>query len=73
MGGTSATKDLPPLLMRWYELHILQLQRPGTVPPFDRQYRDTTSPPYAFASGKLDTTPDIEGMSLRQIHSRAMG
>mmetsp|Transcript_44388 Transcript_44388/g.79633 ORF Transcript_44388/g.79633 Transcript_44388/m.79633 type:complete len:912 (-) Transcript_44388:151-2886(-) len=72
-GGTSATEDLPPLLMRRYELRILPLQRPGTFPPFDRQYRDTTSSPYASASGKLDTTPDIEGVSLRQIRSRAMG
>ena len=73
-GGTSATEDLPPILMRRYELRILPLQRPGTFPPFDKQYRDTTSSPYySSLAGKLDTTPQIEGVSLRQIRSRALG
>jgi len=72
-GGGGATEDLPPLLMRRYELRILPLRRPGNFPPFDRQYRDSTSSPYPSAIGKLDTAPEIEGASLRQIRSRAMG
>mgnify|MGYP000078089169 CR=1 FL=1 len=78
-GGTSATEDLPPLLMRRYELRILPLKRPASFPPFDKQYRDTTSSPYpsssaATSTGKLlDTAPEIEGVSLRQIRSRAIG
>jgi len=72
-GITSATEDLPPLLMRRYELRILPIQRPGIYPPFDKQYRDTPTSPYYTSSGKLDTTPDVEGVSLRQIRSRALG
>mmetsp|Transcript_13138 Transcript_13138/g.28396 ORF Transcript_13138/g.28396 Transcript_13138/m.28396 type:complete len:914 (-) Transcript_13138:94-2835(-) len=72
-GGVSATEDLPPLLMRRYELRILPLKRPGMFPPFDRQYRDSTSSPYPSSTGKLDSAPEIEGVSLRQIRSRAMG
>ncbi|KAL7430014.1 hypothetical protein ACHAXH_001406 [Discostella pseudostelligera] len=73
-GNSGATEDLPPLLMRRYELRILPLRRPGTFPPFDRQYRDTPSSPY-FTSlgGKLETIPLIDGVSLRQIRSRALG
>lgn len=74
-GPNSATEDLPPLLMRRYELRILPLKRAGTFPPFDRQYRDTTSSPYPNSSpvAKLETSPDIDGVSLRQIRSRALG
>lgn len=75
-GNLSATEDLPPLLMRRYELRILPLRRPGTFPPFHRQYRDTPSSPYfaeSLGGGKLDTAPAIEGVSLRQIRSRALG
>jgi DNA replicative helicase MCM subunit Mcm2 (Cdc46/Mcm family) len=74
--NTAATEDLPPLLMRRYELRILPLRRPGTFPPFERQYRDTASSPYftSLGGGKLlDTTPVIDGVSLRQIRSRALG
>ncbi|KAL7532738.1 hypothetical protein ACHAXR_004812 [Thalassiosira sp. AJA248-18] len=83
-GGTGATEDLPPLLMRRYELRILPLQRPGNFPPFDKQYRDSASSPYRHnntgaAGGKEQqgesSTSDnaIEGVSLRQIRSRALG
>lgn len=70
-GGVGATEDLPPLLMRRYELRILPLRRPGSFPPFHKQHRDSTSSPYP--SGKLDTVPEIEGVSLRQVRSRAVG
>ena len=78
---SGATEDLPPLLMRRYELRILPLRRCGTFPPFDRQYRDTPSSPYFTSLGsaggtttsKLDTVPAIDGVSLRQIRSRALG
>jgi len=70
-GVAGATEDLPPLLMRRYELRILPLQRPANFPPFDKQHRDSTASPYA--SGKSDAAPEIEGVSLRQIRSRAMG
>mmetsp|Transcript_27064 Transcript_27064/g.58015 ORF Transcript_27064/g.58015 Transcript_27064/m.58015 type:complete len:921 (+) Transcript_27064:68-2830(+) len=75
-GASSATEDLPPILMRRYELRILPLHRPGIFPPFHRQYRDTTSSPYPNSistNSKLDTSPAIEGVSLRQIRSRALG
>ena len=78
-GPNSATEDLPPLLMRRYELRVLPLQRPGSFPPFDRQYRDAASSQYHTSStsssgGKLETaTEAIEGVSLRQIRSRALG
>ena len=70
-----ATEDLPPLLMRRYELRILPLKRHGFFPPFDNQYRDGATSPYSTGS-KLETAGvagEVEGVSLRQIRSRAMG
>ena len=71
-GGT-ATEDLPPLLMRRYELRVLPLRRPGMFPPFDVQYRDSDSSPYVSSSSKIGASAAIEAVSLRQIRSRAMG
>jgi hypothetical protein len=81
--ATSATEDLPPLLMRRYELRILPLRRPGSFPPFHVQHRDAPSSPYyrpssSLLGSKLDGGPSsssdsIEGSSLRQIRSRALG
>eukprot|EP00956_Cyclotella_meneghiniana_P005384 scaffold6788_cov71-Cyclotella_meneghiniana.AAC.6 len=73
-GAGGATEDLPPLLMRRYELRILPLKRPGVFPPFDKQYRegksvDTTSLPGSSAA----YSSTISEMSLRQIRSNSMG
>jgi DNA replication licensing factor MCM7 len=80
-----ATEDLPPLLMRRYELRILPLHRPGSYPPFHIQHRDNPSSPYKVSLGsKLDSTSSssadesstenlVHAASLRQIRSRALG
>ena len=69
--------------MRRYELRILPLRRPGSFPPFHVQHRDAPSSPYyrpssSLLGSKLDGGPSsssdsIEGSSLRQIRSRALG
>lgn len=79
-----ATEDLPPLLMRRYELRILPLHRPGVYPPFHIQHRDNPSSPYRVSLGsKLDSSSCsadesnaenlVHAASLRQVRSRALG
>ncbi|KAL9189100.1 hypothetical protein ACHAXT_011590 [Thalassiosira profunda] len=70
-GGPGATEDLPPLLMRRYELRVLPLKRPGNFPPFHDQYREAANSPYP--SAKLESAGDVDGVSLRQVRSRAVG
>jgi len=64
-----ATEDLPPLLMRRYELRILPLKRPGALPPFDRQYIDGKDSQYASEEG----VGEVQGVSLRRVRSQAIG
>lgn len=64
-----ATEDLPPLLMRRYELRILPLKRHGVFPPFDRQYIDGKDSQYASEEG----VGEVQGVSLRQVRSQAIG
>lgn len=87
--GGGATEDLPPLLMRRYELRILPLHRPGVYPPFHIQHRDNPSSPYCVSLGsKLDSNTSsrnsssadqssaenlVHAASLRQVRSRALG
>jgi DNA replicative helicase MCM subunit Mcm2 (Cdc46/Mcm family) len=82
MGATagnngSATEDLPPLLMRRYELRILPLRRPGIFPPFNRQYRadgyGAKTLDGGVAAAPSSAEGAVEGVSLRQIRSRSMG
>ncbi|KAL7536153.1 LOW QUALITY PROTEIN: hypothetical protein ACHAWF_011224 [Thalassiosira exigua] len=79
-GGAGATEDLPPLLMRRYELRLLPLRRPGSIPPFHRQRRDGASSPYPSNVPSKDSSSSsgggsgaLEGVSLRQVRSRAVG
>ena len=71
--GGAATEDLPPLLMRRYELRILPLKRPGVFPPFDKQYRDAKTVDTSLPSSSAAYTATIPELSLRQIRSSSMG
>lgn len=72
-GAGGATEDLPPLLMRRYELRILPLKRPGVFPPFDKQFREAKSVDTSLPSASAAYTANIPEMSLRQIRSNSMG
>ena len=72
-GAGGATEDLPPLLMRRYELRILPLKRPGVFPPFDKQYREGKSVDTSLPGSSAAYSSTISEMSLRQIRSNSMG
>lgn len=58
---TNATMEIPPIVLRRFELRILPIGRPGRLPPFDRQHlgKDSPLPPKAY--------------SLRQIRASSLG
>lgn len=58
---TNATMEIPPIVLRRYELRILPIGRPGRLPPFDNQHlgKDAPLPPKAY--------------SLRQIRAPSLG
>eukprot|EP00804_Cyclotella_cryptica_P020614 CCRYP_003441-RA/>CCRYP_003441-RA protein AED:0.09 eAED:0.09 QI:12/1/0.66/1/1/1/3/138/902 len=72
-GNGGATEDLPPLLMRRYELRILPLKRPGVFPPFDKQYRESKTVDTTLPSSSAAYSSTITELSLRQIRSSSMG
>lgn len=62
--GGGATEDLPPDLMRRYEIRVLPLGRRGTRFPFVNQH--------VSKDGAYNGS-DLTGLSLRDIRSRSMG
>jgi DNA replication licensing factor MCM7 len=58
---SNATMDIPPIVLRNYELRILPLGRPGRLPPFDKQVHGKDDPPAPKA------------FSLRQIRAPLLG
>jgi DNA replication licensing factor MCM7 len=58
---SNATMEIPPIVLRKYELRILPLGRPGRLPPFDKQLHSKDGPPAPKA------------FSLRQIRAPSLG
>ena len=56
-----ATMEIPPIVLRRYELRILPKGRPGRLPPFHHQYHAKDAPPQPKA------------YSLRQIRAPSLG
>ena len=58
---TNAIMDIPPIVLRRYELRILPIGRPGRLPPFENQHlgKDAPLAPKAY--------------SLRQIRAPSLG
>ena len=59
--ATNATMEIPPIVLRRYELRILPTGRPGRMPPFCNQYHGKDAPPHPKA------------YSLRQIRAPSLG
>jgi DNA replication licensing factor MCM7 len=63
---SDASEQIPPELLRRYELRILPLGRRGTHAPFHEQFI-----PHKTTTTK--TTTDNDALSLRQVKSEAIG
>eukprot|EP00977_Amphora_coffeiformis_P012751 scaffold3226_cov160-Amphora_coffeaeformis.AAC.12 len=59
--AVNATMEIPPIVLRRYELRILPIGRPGRLPPFDHQHHGKEFP------------PPPKAYSLRQIRAPSLG
>ena len=66
-GDGGAIEDIPPELLRRYELRILPVGRRGTLAPFDRQYVPQRP------NNLSKTDPARDGVSVRHVRSKSMG